>query len=82
MKHHNECINCLNTMLMIRATLHNTSISSEAITGQPQYPLKQILEGMDKTIELLAKEVYATVRERKPRTIVQKFNMFVGMKRL
>lgn len=82
MKHRNECVNCLNTMLMIRATLHNTSISSEAITGQPQYPLKQILEGMDKTIELLAKEVYATVQERKPRTMAQKFNMFVGLKRL
>lgn len=81
MKHRNECINCLNTMLMIRASLHNTSISSEAMTGQPQYPIHTILDGMDKTIELLAKEVYAT-QERKPRSIRDKFNMFVGFKRL
>jgi hypothetical protein len=82
MKHHNDCVNCLNTLLMIRATLHNTAISSEANTGQPQYPIKQILEGVDKTVELLAKEVYATRKERKPRTIAEKFNMFVGLKRL
>jgi hypothetical protein len=81
MKHRNECINCLNTMLMIRASLHNTSISSEAMTGQPQYPIRTILDGMDKTIELLAKEVHTT-QERKPRTISDKFNMFVGFKRL
>lgn len=81
MKHRNECINCLNTMLMIRASLHNTSISSEAMTGQPQYPIRTILDGMDKTIELLAKEVH-TAQERKPRTISDKFNMFVGFKRL
>ena len=82
MKHHNDCVNCLNTLLMIRATLHNTSISSEANTGQPQYPIKQILEGVDKTVELLAKEVYTTRKERKSRTMAEKFNMFVGFKRL
>lgn len=82
MKHRNDCINCLNTLLMIRATLHNTAISSEASTGQPQYPLKRILDGMDETIEFLAKEVYTTATERKPRTLSDKFNMFVGLKRL
>jgi len=81
-KHRNECINCLNTLLMIRATLHNTAISSEAMTGQPQYPLTRILDGMDETIEFLAKEVYAKTSQIKPRTMSDKFNMFVGLKRL
>ena len=67
---------------MIRATLHNTAISSEAMTGQPQYPLTTILDGMDETIGLLAKEVYATTSQRKPQTITEKFNRFVGLKRL
>jgi hypothetical protein len=52
------------------------------MTGQPQYPLARILDGMDETIEFLAKEVYATTSQRKPRTMSDKFNMFVGLKRL
>jgi hypothetical protein len=52
------------------------------MTGQPQYPLARILDGMDETIEFLAKEVYAKTSQIKPRTMSDKFNMFVGLKRL
>lgn len=67
----------LEGLVSLRARAHYMQVNTELKTGQPQYPIVGVLEKLDQTINLLTKEVHA-VQGRKPRTVTEKFNSFVG----
>lgn len=69
----------LEGLIALRARTHCYQISAELKTGQPQYSVNGVLEKIDQTINLLTKEINAT-QDRTPKTLAQKFNMFVGFK--
>jgi hypothetical protein len=69
----------LEGLVALRAKAHYLQVNEELKSGQPQFPIAGVLEKLDQTINLLTKEVYATT-DRTPKTLVQKFNMFVGFK--
>jgi len=74
-----ELENVLEGLVQLRAKAHFIQVNEELKTGQPQFPVSNVLEKLDQTINLLTKEVYAT-KDRTPKTLSQKFNMFVGFK--
>jgi hypothetical protein len=69
----------LEGLVALRAKAHYLQVNEELKSGQPQFPIAGVLEKLDQTINLLTKEVYAT-KDRTPKTLAQKFNMFVGFK--
>jgi hypothetical protein len=69
----------LEGLVNLRAKAHLLQVNEELKTGQPQFPISNVLEKVDQAVNLLTKEVYAT-KDRTPRTLAQKFNMFVGFK--
>jgi hypothetical protein len=69
----------LEGLVALRAKAHYMQVNEELKSGQPQFPIAGVLEKLDQTINLLTKEVYAT-KDRTPKTLAQKFNMFVGFK--
>lgn len=67
----------LEGLVNLRAKAHYIQVNTELKTGQPQYPIIGVLEKLDQAVNLLTKEVHAT-QGRKPRTMTEKFNSFVG----
>ena len=67
----------LEGLVNLRAKTHYLQVNTELKTGQPQYPIVGVLEKLDQAVNLLTKEVHA-VQGRKPRTMTEKFNSFVG----
>ena len=72
-----ELESILEGLVALRARAHYVQVNTELKTGQPQFPIAGVLEKLDSTINLLTKEVHAT-QGRKPRTVTEKFNSFVG----
>lgn len=72
-----ELESILEGLVSLRARTHYVQVNTELKTGQPQFPIVGVLEKLDNTINLLTKEVHAT-QGRKPRTVAEKFNSFVG----
>lgn len=75
-----ELTNALEQLVHIRMRLHAVSVNAELETGQPQFPLMQVLENVDKTITVLTKETRAVCNNTRIPTAVTRLRSFVGLK--
>ena len=74
-----ELTSSLEGLIAIRMKIHTASVNAELHTGQPQFPLAQVLEHLDKTITFLTKEARAVSQDRKPFTTAERLKSFVGI---
>lgn len=72
-----ELSTSLEGLVSLRMRIHTASVNAELQTGQPQFPLVQVLEHLDKTIVLLTKETRAVSQDRKPFSVADKVRSFI-----